>query len=305
MSFMIGVDENRGLVFEGDSNYGAHLIWPVPVMTPAQFLDSSAKEFSSFEAGNTTTYYFREDMFDPVSRIRRGRFYKFAGTKGADWQVLPSPQVSIQHNGSGNDGMLSIRSLSDYRAFPISGELNNLGLSLAPAVVVLGKDKSSTLWSIIHIEASFTGEEMATLKARQSLGALPELNFRKLPAENEISIQEALQTLEDDYHLASPESVVDRANEAATRILNAYLELKERRSQNSLHKAINETGQLDQADKKEVAKNAADIVRLLHGRTKYAVQIDKNTRPIREQDAELAVQCIGVMLCDLGWADWR
>jgi hypothetical protein len=303
MSFMIGVDVNRGLIFEGDSNYGAHLIWPVPVLTSAQFLDSSAKEFSSPQVGNITTYYFREDMFDPVSRIRRGRFYKFAGTKGADWQVLPSPQVSIQHNGTGNDGMLSVRSLSDYRACPISGELNNLGL--AHAVVVLGNEKSSTLWSIIHIEASFTSEEMVTLKARQSLGALPELNFKKLPAQNESSIQEALQTLEDDYHLASPESVVDRANEAATRILNAYLELKERRSQNSLHKAINATGQLELVDKKAVAKNAADIVRLLHGRTKYAVQIDKSTRPIREQDAELAVQCIGVMLCDLGWAEWR
>jgi hypothetical protein len=28
-------------------------------------------------------------------------------------------------------------------------------------------------------------------------------------------------------------------------------------------------------------------------------------RPIREQDAELAVQLVGTMLCDLGWAEWR
>ena len=303
MSFMIGVDESRGLVFEGDYYYGAHLVWPVPMMTPAQFLDSSAKEFSSPHAGNSVTYYFREDMFDPVSRIRRGRFYKFVGSKGENWTVLPSSQVSIPRTGIDKDGMLHVPSLSGYRPCVISGELNNL--EIAHAVVVLGKEKSSTIWSIIHIETSFTGEEMVTLKARQSFGALPELNMEKLQTMDGGNIHEALQTLEDDYHLASPESVVDRANEAATRIMNAFLQLMGRPTQDSLFKAIIEAGKLYPQDKKEIVRNAADIVRLLHGRTKYAVQRDKKTREVREQDAELAVQCIGVMLCDLGWAAWR
>ena len=155
------------------------------------------------------------------------------------------------------------------------------------------------------METSFTGEEMVTLKARQSLGALPELNFSKLPAQNESNILEALQTLEDDYHLASPESVVDRANEAATRIMNVFLQVMGRPTQDSLFNAITEAGKLEQKDKKEIVRNAANVVRLLHGRTKYVVQHEKNTREVREQDAELAVQCIGVMLCDLGWAAWR
>jgi hypothetical protein len=181
--------------------------------------------------------------------------------------------------------------------------LNALGITFP--VVVLGNGKSSSIWAIISIEAGFTGEELVTLKARQSLGALPELDFGKLRELKGGNIQEALQTLEDDYHLASPESIVDRANEAATRILNAFLETKERSSQDSLYKAITEAGKLEQQDKKEIVRNAADVVRLMHGRTKYAVQRDKNTRDVREQDAELAMQCIGVMLCDLGWAAWR
>lgn len=302
MSFMIGVDEGRGLVYEGDSNYGAHLVWPVPVMTPAQFEDSSAKEFTGFQSGGAVRYYFREDMFDPVSRIRRGRFYKFTGTPSS-WQVLPSSQVTIAGCGTGSNGLISLPSLVAYGACAVSAELKTVGIT--HALVVLGKGQSSTIWSIIHVETSFTGEEMVTLKARQSLGALPELNIAKLPDQYGNSIQEALQTLEDDYHLASPESVVDRANEAATRILNAYLELKESSSQNSLFKAIRTADELGQKDRKEVARNAADIVRLLHGRTKYAVQQDKNVRSVREQDAELAVHCIGVMLCDLEWAEWR
>jgi hypothetical protein len=146
---------------------------------------------------------------------------------------------------------------------------------------------------------------MVTLKARQSFGALPELDLEKLRGLKEGKIEEALQTLEDEYHLASPESVVDRANEAATRILNAYLFLCEGKTQDSLYKATQALSKLAAEVKKEVARNAADIVRLLHGRTKYAVQKENNARVIREQDAELAVQCIGVMLCDLGWAEWR
>jgi hypothetical protein len=302
MSRLLGIDDRCGLVYEGDSEYGAHLVWPTPVLTPAIFLDSTAKEFSTTDAGNPVKYYFREDAFDPVSRIRRGRFYRYAGTSGANWWVLPSPSVTIPRIQANEDGLLHT-SVADYCRSIISGELKSLGISYP--VVVLGKGDSSTIWAIINIEAGFTGEEMVTLKARQSLGALPELDIARLQELKGGSIQEALKTLEDDYHLASPESVVDRANEAATRILNAFLNLMGRSTQDSLNKAITEAGKLDQKDKKEIVRNAADIVRLLHGRTKYAVQKDKNTRDVREQDAELAMQCIGVMLCDLGWAAWR
>ncbi|MEK6663376.1 MAG: hypothetical protein AABY73_05860 [Pseudomonadota bacterium] len=303
MSLVLGVEESRGLVFEGHDTYGAHLVWPVPIMTPAQFVDTSANELLGANTGSVVAYYFREDMFDPVSRIRRGRFYKFLGTKGAQWYVFPFPHVIIPQVKTNDDGLISVPSLGEYRSCAISAELSNLGIS--HAAVVLGKGKSSTIWSIIHVETGFTGEEMVTLKARQSLGALPELDMKKLQEMQGRNIQEALQTLEDDYHLASPESVVDRANEAATRIMNAFLQLKSHSPQDSLFKAITEASKLNQQDKKEIVRNAADVVRLLHGRTKYAVQREKNTRVVREQDAELAVQCIGVMLCDLGWAAWR
>jgi hypothetical protein len=302
MSRLLGIDDSYGLIYEGDNSYGAHLLWPTPVITPAIFLDSTAKKFTSVNVGNPVTYYFREDAFDPISRIRRGRFYKYSGTSGANWWVLPSPLVTIPRSQVNNDGLLHI-SVADYSRSIISAELKTLGIPYP--VVVLGKGTSSTIWRIINIEAVFTGEEMVTLKARQSLGALPELNMGKMQDIKGSNIQEALQTLEDDYHLASPESVVDRANEAASQILNAFLNLKGLSSQDSLHKAIKTAGQLEQQDKKEIVRNAADIVRLLHGRTKYAVQKDKNTRDVREQDAELAMQCVGVMLCDLGWAAWR
>lgn len=302
MSKFLGIDTSRDLVYAGDSNYGVHLVWPTPVLTPAKLLNSTAKEFFITDTGQPADYYFREDDFDPVSRVRRGRFYKYSGSKGVNWWALPHPLVTIQNTQTDEDGLMRI-SVADYRASIISFELKQLGISYP--VVVLGKGSSSTIWVVVNIEAGFTGEELVTLKARQSLGALPELDFEKLRELKGGNIQEALQTLEDDYHLASPESVVDRANEAATRILNTFLVLMGRSTQDSLNKAITEAGKLEQKDKKEIVRNAADIVRLLHGRTKYSVQKEKNTRDVREQDAELAMQCIGIMLCDLGWAVWR
>lgn len=223
MSRMLGIDESRGLVYEGDSSYGVHLVWPTPVLTPAKFLDSTVKDYSAVGTFSPIKFYFREDSFDPVSRIRRGRFYKNSGSSGVNWWALPNPLVTIQRNDVNNNGCQRI-AVVDCHANRVSSELETSDIS--HPVVVLGNGKASSIWAIINIEEGFTGEEMVTLKARQSLGALPELDVGKLPELNGSNIQEALQTLEDDYHLASPESVVDRANEAATRILNAFLNLK-------------------------------------------------------------------------------
>jgi len=304
MSFIIGVEESKGLVFEGDSYYGAHLVWPVPVMTSAQFMDSSTNELPSFNTGRQTAYYFREDLFDTVSRIRRGRFYKFAGTKGNQWHVFPVQNVSIPRTNVDKNGMLSVPSLADYNSCKLSSELSILGL--ANAVVVLGKENASTIWSIIHVEASFSGEELVTLKARQSLGALPVVNWTKVPEGSIAMVREKLAVLEDEYHRAGAESVVDRAREAATAILSGHLQQEYPEAKGSdlgvlvklLVKKNGENGQ-------RIVACAAEIPQRLHSRGKTSEQEKRDVRPLREQDAELAVQCIGVMLCDLGWAEWR
>lgn len=304
MSFVLGVEESRGFVFEGNNPYGAHLVWPSPVMTPAQFFDTSVNEFSGLNGGSIVEYYFREDMFDPVSRIRRGRFYKFTGTPSS-WQVLPSPQVTIAGSRPSSDGLISLPSLVAYGACAVSAELKTFGI--AHAVVVLGKGQSSTIWSIIHIETSFTGEEMVTLKARQSLGALPIVNWSTVPVDAVASVREKLDVLEDDYLRAGVESVVDRAREAATAILSGYLQhqgVVEAKGKD-LGKLIGLLAKSNGKDEQRIVTCAAEIPQRLHSRAKHAEQEGRKTRPLREQDAELAVQCVGVMLCDLGWAAWR
>lgn len=56
---------------------------------------------------------------------------------------------------------------------------------------------------------------------------------------------------------------------------------------------------------KVIAVGAAKVIARLHARAKPVEKAKRPLREIREQDAELAAQCLGVILCELGWADWR
>lgn len=53
-----------------------------------------------------------------------------------------------------------------------------------------------------------------------------------------------------------------------------------------------------------IAENAANIIARLHARAKPSEQEKRQLRPIREQDADLAVQCVGMLLCEIGFAEW-
>jgi hypothetical protein len=56
--------------------------------------------------------------------------------------------------------------------------------------------------------------------------------------------------------------------------------------------------------KKFVVANCAHILALLHSRGKHVEQEKRAIRQITEQDAEFAVQAVGLILCDLDWASW-
>lgn len=71
---MIGIDTNTWLVYEGVSNYG-HGVWPTPVLTAATLIQAETDwdRIPRSQIVEESKLIFREDSFDPVSRIRRGR----------------------------------------------------------------------------------------------------------------------------------------------------------------------------------------------------------------------------------------
>lgn len=298
---LLGIS-SYGHIFEGDSEYGAHLVWPRPMVTLAKFVQLGSEDERLIGASENDPFHlcFREDSFDPVSRIRRGRIYKSTGGT-SDWNVIEPQNVTIPgtHNIS---GMVSVNTRG-YATYNLSGKPEEI-----PELVLLGSGSVFTEWSVVDVETIATREVLLTLRARHSLGALPEIYWGKVPADHQHKVRETLETLADDYRRAGPESVIDRAREAATAILSAYLQNAGDASASG--KDLAELVKKLEASKKpnegRILACAAEIPQRLHSRGKHAEKEKReNMRPIRVQDTELAVQCVGTMLCELRWADWK
>lgn len=296
---LLGIS-SYGFVFEGDSEYGAHLVWPRPVITLAKFVKATDESLVPATENSIGHCCFREDFFDPVSRIRRGRFYQSTGGT-TTWQVLKPTNVVIP--GINNqDGLIGV-SLRGYRTYWPS-----IASDDSQDMVLLGSSSAFSVWSVVGIESISTGEELVTLKARQSMGALPDVYWAKVPADHRHNVREAIEKLADDYRRAGRDSVIDRAREAATAILSAHLQSKGDASANGkdLNELVKKLTASSKPNEQRILACAAEIAQRLHSRGKHAEkEKHDDLRPIREQDAELAVQCVGVMLCDLRWADWK
>lgn len=291
----IGIEQNHGLIYEGSRPYG-RAVWPLPIVTPANIIfdpDASVEAETSSEPA-TSQCRFREDYFDPISRIRRGRFYFAEKTQPLEWFLQPHPALPFEIQSSG--GAHIKKSLDTYMGDSVWHKLAN-GRHGA-ASVVLGLDERFTLWMIVNIEVISTGEELITLKARSSFGILPIIDDQKIPEAHRARTLESIDGFLDEVHRSSPISVIDRARDAASQCLLAHFGLYGSAAKDLRKLAI----KLE--EERALAAWAANIIARLHARAKPVERAKREMREIREQDAELATQCLGNILCELGWADW-
>lgn len=289
----LGIDRQRGFVYEGNGTYG-HAIWPSPVVTSAKFWFASdgPREAEKSTDSLRDSCRFREDFFDPISRVRRGRFYFAGGTQPQVWYVQPHPGMSSVRSSEGID-----LHLETFFSQPVRSAFEFDGRNLP--LVLLGQDERFTLWSILSIEAISTGEDLVTLKARSSFGILPELDDSKIPQEYRSAVQSNFDALLDEVYRAAPTSVIDRARDTASQVLLAYLATE----RNQLTDLAKQARELEQSGK-IVPASAAKIIARLHARAKPTERAIREMRPIGEHDAELAIQCLGLILCEVGWANW-
>lgn len=138
---------------------------------------------------------------------------------------------------------------------------------------------------------------MVSLRGRSTFGVLPrtyDAQIREKPRGDEVLRR--LDSLAEDIHRASPISVIDRAREVATAILASDCD----KSGADLSKLLDQY----QAKDKVILKSAGQILARLHARDKTAERGMREMPLIAEQDAELAVLCVGTLLRELGWAEW-
>lgn len=293
---ILGIDRNQGLFYEGTGRYG-RAIWPAPIITPAKIVFESdgpmRPEISSDHI--TSVCRFREDYFDPIARIRRGRFYFAEETQPVEWFLQPHPALPFESSSSDKNHLR--KSLDTFQGKSIWHKFIK-GRHEQP-LVLLGLDDRFTIWTIINIEAISTGEDLVTLKARSSLGILPIIDHKEIPEQFHAKIRESLDAFADEVHRSAPVSVIDRARDAASQCLLAYFDLagSSARDLTALAKKLED-------NEKVIAASAAKIIARLHARAKPVERAKRPLPQIREQDAELAAQCVGTILCELGWADW-
>lgn len=290
----IGIEKSQGLVYEGSIGLGRG-VWPTPIITPAKIISENEGKLVAESATNAFGFRFREDYFDPISRIRRGRFYFGQGMQPQSWYVQPHPSMPMEGQLPANTLQ---KSLETFQGWSIWNQISD---SRNQQLVLLGMDDRFTVWRVINIEAISTGEDLVTLKARSGFGILPKINDDKVPKAFRELVEESLNGFLDEVHRSAPVSIIDRARDAASQILLAYFNLtgKDAKDLGDLAR------KLEDELKMVVASSAAKIIARLHARAKPVERHKQELRPIREQDAELATQCVGVILCEIGWANWQ
>lgn len=295
----LGIERNQLLVYEGDSTWG-HAVWPMPVIIPVHIIDVD----SSIPDLNNSIYHipyiFREDSYDPVSRVRRGSLYISNQSQPTHWQVYPHPAVEVEHKDTNNVGVLT-KELFTFHSFNIRSELKRIEIS--DPLFILGTNDNYTIWTLVNTESSALGGSLVYLRARQSFGSLPKILVNMIPENGRDQVAAALESLSEDIYRAVPASVVDRCRNAVTTILSIHLQNE------GTSKPGKDLGGLvniligEKGEKlKRIVIGSSTIINIFHSRGKNSEQERRQLRTVTERDAELSVMCVGAVLCELGWA---
>lgn len=276
----IGIETHTGKVLEGKSLHGHYLEMPI-------FLSPCAVHVNECMGNDTKGpgmkdpfghLMFREDFFDPISRVRRGRLYKPGNYQPSDWFY--------------NGVRISADTYYSHSVYPLVREHTRNNLHIA-----MGDERRFTLWKIVDIEVIYTGEELLTLRSVHQMGILPDVNANT-PEPLRKASQDAVNRLSDDIYRSSPESIVDLCLDGMTKVVGLFLG-KEDKEPNVL---ISELGKAPLS--KGLAEKSAFIINYLHTRRKPHQQNKLNLRPITDEDAMIAVQCFGLILVELGIANY-
>ena len=291
----IAIDDNQNLYYEGDGKYG-RAIWPAPVIAIATVIEKP----EDIDQIPNTSYLaqayvvFREDSFDPVTRIRRGRLYKWRNTNPEDWLVPDHPTYKEETGFNRMPNGLLTKRLYSYHAWLLNNEMKRRG----DVQIALGIQDAYTLWRIVDIERIVTGEDLLTLRARSALGVLPEINYAAIPENGKETLIDTMDRLLSSAYRAGPEDIIESVRAAAQWCLGLYL--AEKKADPSLRHV--DIGQLiPLLGDARLLQSLAQIFARFHSRAKPNEQERYMTRSIREEDAEYALAAMGLLLREVGW----
>ncbi len=297
----LGIDNNSGLVYEGWGHPGVPAI-PTPHITLATLI-KSANDWRSLPTSFdqcTLSWIFREDSFDAVTRTRRGRLYfQPDGSQPSTTSVTPHPYEDPFGKSVGQGG-LTRKSLHTYTACTPLLQEPNQGQG---ATLALGTAQAASSWRVVQTELLASRCVMVTLKSLSAFGILPEIDIQKISNEHQIPVMQAFDRALDSAFRETSISVIDHCKNAIAVILARWL-AQQGHGRSILDKDINDVAKAVLGDpyKMFAIGNLAQVIGRLHARGKGNEQHAKEARTPTEEDAQLALEALGLTLRDIGWA---
>lgn len=298
----LGIDTHTGLVYEGLGAPDTPSI-PAPYVTQAKLIREQAdwKDLPKGLSGTPMAWVFREDFFDPVNRTRRGRLFESQPGQGQpnSQRVGPHPYENTVVRQVGHDGRI-VKTLYTFTTCSTLLGMLNQGQGMK---LVLGSNRAHSAWRIIQTEVSATGYVLVTLKSLSAFAILPEIDYAQIDSPHQAAVRDAIQRVLDSAFRESPTSVVDHCRAALTVLLSRWL------VQNGADKTVLglDLGMLaTRIDGKELSmgcpSRVAQVVARLHSRGKPNERHAKGYREPDDGDSEFALQAVGLVLRDFGWA---
>lgn len=287
MSFILLAKPNTGDYYEGNFAF-LRPIYPRPNVSPARLSNAVIPG----------EIVFREDSYDPTTRIRRGRFYrqshKTAQIPSGLVHHMPYPRPVEIVGGSGGP-VFEFQSTYEQ-----NNELNSALIQSRDYDVLIGQSPAETRWRVIDAESLNDGTTLFTLKSLSTFGLLPALDT------NNPEIVSATEKVLDAALKFPPVSVVDVCRESA-RVIIARKFGEAFSSKKDLGDLIKKLDTDPQKDEIMMVSSAAKIINRFHPRGKTAAQerFANDGKPVRsliDDDAILAVRLFGLLLIELKFA---
>lgn len=293
----LGIDKDSGWIYEGLS--APEIPMPPGVTVTQATLIEKEEDWDSLPPGlqqDPFRWVFREDGFDTVTRTRRGRLYQSASSGQPNLVPVASHGYRLGSESQFNDrrNLFTFTACTELLRKPRRG----VGQTL-----VLGDAEVSSAWRILQVERRVDGCVMLLLKALSPFGVVPDIDLDKIPVEYRGDVVSAVDRVLDAAFRESPISVVDQCRNALTVIVSRWM-AKKKSDTTLLREDLGPLAKL--LLKPDTALYTVGwvcgLVARLHSRGKDIERIYNDYRIPEEGDAELAVDTVGFVLREFGWA---
>ena len=183
----LGFERRTGAVYESHPDHGYRVL-PPPHLLPIRFLSGGQVPPIETHWEGLSKLIFREDSFDPVTKLKRGRVFRIQGSQPSHWHVYDPhrPNLDVVPWGRGTSQKIDLAGF-ERDCLP---ELRQL-LSSSLPTVILGWEPHITFWRIVSIECNMVGTPVLSLRAKHSLGDTPELIVEKIDENLRVPLSEA------------------------------------------------------------------------------------------------------------------